>query len=115
LIGTKKKNQKKDRGQRRARGQRMEQVDLERRVQIIEEELRSIQARNKRVELEKAWEVSATRKVAVLILTYVIASIVLYLIDVQEFWLAAIIPTVGYLLSTLSVSWLKSRWLTDSH
>lgn len=63
------------------------------------------------MELEKAWEVSAARKIAILILTYVIASVVLFLIDVEEFWLGAIIPTVGYLLSTLSVSWLKTRWI----
>ena len=89
----------------------MGQFEVEKRIQIIEEELRLIRARNKRVELEKAWEVSATRKIAILVLTYVIASIILCLIEVQKFWLAAIIPTVGYLLSTLSVSWLKQIWI----
>jgi len=89
----------------------MEQFDLEKKVDLLEKELDLIKRRNQKVELEKAWEVSLVRKVAILVLTYLIASLVMYLIEVERFWLNAIIPTLGYFLSTLSVSFLKEKWI----
>lgn len=89
----------------------MEQFDLKRNLDLLEKELDLIKRRNQKVELEKAWEVSLVRKVAILVLTYLIASLVMYLIEVERFWLNAIIPTLGYFLSTLSVSFLKEQWI----
>ncbi|RIL09866.1 MAG: hypothetical protein DCC75_05580 [Proteobacteria bacterium] len=78
----------------------------------IAERVSAIEARNRRVELEKAWEVSALRRYSILLLTYFLTLLVFYLIGVERFWLSAIIPTLGYLLSTLSISLLKNWWLT---
>ena len=89
----------------------MEQFDLEKKLDLLEKELDLIKGRNQKVELEKAWEVSLIRKVAILVLTYLIASRVMYLIEVERFWLNAIIPTLGYFLSTLSVLFLKEKWI----
>ena len=46
----------------------------------IEQELENIKKRNKRVELDKSWETSWTRKICIMILTYVIVVIYSYLI-----------------------------------
>ncbi len=77
----------------------------------IEQEIHHIKDRNQRVEAEKAWETSLTRKGAILILTYVLASIVMYIIGVPAPYLNAIIPTLGFFLSTLSIGWIKRIWL----
>lgn len=41
----------------------------------IEQELEKIKERNRRVELDKSWEISWTRKICIIVLTYVIVII----------------------------------------
>ena len=77
----------------------------------IEHELKLIHERNRRVEAEKAWEVSVTRRVFIATVTYVTAAIFLWLIgDVSPF-LKALVPAAGYLFSTLSLPWIKAFWI----
>ncbi len=84
---------------------------MDERVKKIEEQLTIIRERNIRVESDKAWETSAFRKISIAAITYVIASAVLYVIGVSNFYLSAIIPTLGYLLSTLSLPVIKKWWI----
>ncbi|MDB4992451.1 MAG: hypothetical protein JWL75_696 [Parcubacteria group bacterium] len=77
----------------------------------IEEELRVIRDRNKRVEADKAWETSLFRKLLIAAITYVIASVVMWAIGVSNFYLSAFIPTLGFLLSTLSLPAIKRWWI----
>lgn len=88
---------------------------MEQQIQKIEKEISEIKERNRKVEADKAWETSVFRMVSILILTYLIASWVMYIINVKEYWLNALIPTLGYFLSTLSLPivkkwWVKNRW-----
>ena len=46
----------------------------------LEEEIKKIKERNKRVEKDKAWEISTTRRVCICILTYLVVVIYSYLI-----------------------------------
>ena len=41
----------------------------------LEEEINKIKERNKKVELDKAWETSWTRKICIMVLTYIIVII----------------------------------------
>jgi len=34
-------------------------------------------------------------------------------IGVQNAWIAAIVPVIGYILSTLTIGFLKSWWITN--
>ncbi len=77
----------------------------------IQQELDEVKKRNKRVEGDKGWEVSKIRIVFILIITYVIASLVLYLINVDNFLFGALIPTIGYFLSTLTLPIIKKWWI----
>ena len=77
----------------------------------IEQELEIIKQRNKRVEADKAWEVSWTRRLFIAILTYVVAGFWLVTIHDTNPWLKALVPAVGYLLSTLSIPVVKSWWV----
>ena len=77
----------------------------------IEQEIGLIKERNKKVESDKAWETSVFRIVSLVIMTYIVTSIVFYAIGVNNFLVSALIPTVGYYLSTLSIPFLKKWWI----
>jgi len=74
--------------------------------------IQDILERNSRVELDKAWETSLTRRVVIATITYAVAALFMYRIGADSFLLNACIPTGGYLLSTLSLPWIKRLWLT---
>ncbi|MDD5041329.1 MAG: hypothetical protein PHX87_03600 [Candidatus Peribacteraceae bacterium] len=77
-----------------------------------ESQIATIMERNRRVEADKAWEVSWTRRILITALTYGIAVLFLWLIASPNFWLNAAVPALGYLLSTLSLPWVKQWWLS---
>jgi len=73
--------------------------------------LEEIEERNRKVEADKAWEISKTRRGIIAVLTYFIIVIVLYLIEAPRPWFNAIVPTLGFILSTLTLSYCKKWWL----
>lgn len=77
----------------------------------MEKDIAAIQARNARVEADKAWETSYVRKIAIIIITYVLATIVMWWLGVPVPYLNAIIPTMGFYLSTLSLGFVKTIWI----
>ncbi|HLD02739.1 MAG TPA: hypothetical protein VJC07_03510 [Candidatus Nanoarchaeia archaeon] len=72
--------------------------------------IRNIIDRNKRVELDKAWETSKTRRFIIAVLTYVVIAIFLIAIDVKNPWLNALVPAAGFWLSTLTLPFFKKAW-----
>ena len=76
-------------------------------MQSIEEILK----RNSRGELDKAWEVSRTRRAVIAVITYLTATAFLFLIGNDAPFINALVPTVGYLLSNLSLPFIKNWWL----
>jgi hypothetical protein len=80
-------------------------------IDQIEKDIDTIQERNTRVEIDKLWETSWTRKNTIMILTYTVATFWLYFIGEDRIWLKAIVPVLGYLLSTLSVPQVKKVWV----
>jgi len=77
----------------------------------VQREIRKIQERNKRVEADKAWETSNTRKILIAVFTYLAIGAYLNAINVSNPWLNAIVPTVAFLLSTLTMPWFKRMWI----
>ena len=77
----------------------------------LEERVAALETRNKRVELDKAWETSVARRVLVAVVTYGLIALYLWFIGVSEIWVNAIVPTVGFLLSTLTLGWCKQWWI----
>lgn len=73
--------------------------------------IEQLEVRNQRVEKDKAWETSAPRKFAILILTYLVIAIFLINIGNPKPWTNAIVPSIGFLLSTLSLKGLKNSWI----
>lgn len=76
----------------------------------IEEEINKLKARNKMVEMTKAWEGSWTRRGLLIIFTYLAIGLYLRAIEVDKPWINAIVPAIGFLLSTLSLPFFKSLW-----
>jgi len=81
------------------------------RLETLEAEVRALKERNARVEAEKAWETSYTRTFSVASVTYVVAALVLYSIGVENFFLGALVPAVGYILSTQSLPAVRRWWI----
>ena len=73
------------------------------------DKLIALEQRNTRVELDKAWETSLFRKILIFVLTYVVASIWLVVIENDQPFLNACVPAVGWIFSTLTIAPLK-RW-----
>ena len=80
-------------------------------IKKIEERLIKIEQRNKKVELEKAWETSTTRKISILLITYIFIVILMYFLDIKKSCINAIIPTIGYFISTQSLPFIKKCWV----
>jgi hypothetical protein len=79
----------------------------------MKKDLESIKQRNKRVEADKAWETSKTRRAVIAVLTYFIVVIFLCIINAPHPWLSAIVPVIGYILSTMLLGPLKTWWLKN--
>lgn len=74
--------------------------------------IQKIEKRNKKVELDKRWETSITRRICIMILTYII--VVLYSILIKNtcnIFLSSLVPVIGYTLSTLSLKLIRKIWV----
>ena len=74
-------------------------------------DIQAIQDRNARVEADKAWEISWTRKFAITLLTYLIVMLYLTFLGMERVYLHALVPAGGYFLSTLTLPVFKNIWL----
>lgn len=77
----------------------------------IEKEIQNIKERNKRVEKDKAWETSLTRRICIMILTYIVVLFYSYMVkNITSIWLSSLIPVIGFALSTLSLKIIRKIW-----
>lgn len=77
----------------------------------LEKEIEQIKQRNKKVELDKKWETSFTRRICICILTYIVVVIYSYLIRYfDNIFLSSLVPVIGFTLSTLSVKYIRRIW-----
>ena len=79
-------------------------------LQELEKEIHSIKDRNRRVELDKVWETSFTRRLLLIVFTYLSIGIYLNVIDIPNPWMNAIVPAIAFLLSTLTLPLFKNLW-----
>ena len=84
---------------------------LQEKIEFLEKSIKKIEKRNKKVEADKSWETSTFRKVSVAIITYIFMIIVMYLLWMENVFINALIPTFGYILSTLWMNILKKIYI----
>lgn len=78
----------------------------------LETRIAQLEARNQRVEGDKAWETSWFRRGAIMVLTYLTVAFYLQYVVHIDPWINALVPVIGYALSTLTISQLKQVWLS---
>lgn len=77
----------------------------------LEKEIVNIKERNKKVELDKKWETSLTRKICICILTYIVVVIYAYIVrNYDNILLSSLVPVIGFTLSTLSLRYIRKIW-----
>lgn len=77
----------------------------------LEKRISDIEARNKRVELDKRWETSFTRRISICILTYIIVLLFSYLVNKgNNIFISSLVPVIGFALSTLSLGIIRKIW-----
>jgi hypothetical protein len=81
------------------------------RLDELEKEINKLKERNKKVELDKSWETSFTRRAILIVFTYLAIGLYLNAIQINNPWLNAIVPSVGFLLSTLTLPYFKNLWI----
>ena len=80
-------------------------------MEKTEQRLQKIEERNSKVEIDKAWETSFSRRFLLVFFTYLAISLYLFAIDVPNPWINAIVPAIGFLISTLTMPFFKRVWL----
>lgn len=88
---------------------------MEERLQTLEKEIALVKERNLRVEADKRWETSTFRVLSITVITYIIVLLVLYFIGAENIFLSALVPTVGFFLSTQSLPMVKRWWIKKSN
>ena len=76
----------------------------------IEQRVTAIEARNIKVEQDKKWETSWTRKLSIIVLTYIVVFIYLNVIGNDNPPINAIVPPTGFFLSTLVLKHIRAIW-----
>ncbi len=76
----------------------------------LEKRVLAIEARNRKVEADKAWEGSWARKLLIAVFTYITIGLYLKFVIGIDPLLNAIVPATGFLLSTLTLPYFKELW-----
>lgn len=76
-------------------------------IKELEQRIEKLEKRNKKVESNKTWETSYERKLIIAGLTYFVIVLFFYSANLPNPLVNAIVPTIGFLLSTLSLNIFK--------
>jgi hypothetical protein len=76
-------------------------------ISELELRIEKIESRNKNVELNKTWETSYVRRGLLMLFVYL--AIALYLKFIVG--INAVVPSIGFLLSTLMLPFFKKLWI----
>jgi len=77
----------------------------------LEERVNKIEERNKKVELNKSWETSWTRRICIMILTYIVVVFYSYLTTkINNIFLSSLVPVIGFTLSIASLNIIRKLW-----
>lgn len=79
--------------------------------QELEKRIKKIEERNKKVEEDNAWETCLLRKILIIVMTYIFAVLYLTIADTTNPYFGAVVPCVGFYLSTWSLKLIKKYWV----
>lgn len=79
-------------------------------AKTIEDRIAAIEDRNKKVEQDKKWESSLTRRISIGIITYVVVVGYLNAIKNDKPYVNALVPVMGYWLSGILLPKIRKIW-----
>ena len=77
----------------------------------IKKKINAVEQRNRRVELDKSWETSWTRRIIITLLTYITIALFFLIAQLPKPFINSLVPTTGFVLSTLSLPFFKKLWI----
>ena len=77
----------------------------------IQKEIEKLKERNKRVEGDKAWETSLSRKILIAIFTYIVIVLFFIFAGLPKPFINSIVPALAFLISTFTLPIFKKFWL----
>ena len=80
-------------------------------IDELEIEIEKIKERNERVEMEKTWETSWTRRAVISVFTYLVIALFFLFAGVLNPFVNAIVPALAFILSTATLPFFKNLWL----
>ena len=80
-------------------------------LKTIRDSIKSVIERNRRVEADKAWETSRTRKIIIAVFTYIVIVIFFYFAGLPKPFINSIVPALAFVLSTLTLPLFKKIWI----
>ncbi|HLC96737.1 MAG TPA: hypothetical protein VJH97_05445 [Candidatus Nanoarchaeia archaeon] len=80
----------------------------------LEAEIKKIKERNTKVESDKAWETSWTRRICIFILTYLVIVLFFFYAGIPKPFMNSIVPALAFLLSTLTLPYVKKLWIKNN-
>src|SRR3989344_813246 len=83
---------------------------MENNMENLEERIQKIEERNLRVEADKTWEQSWTRRALLAIFSYVAVGAYLQAIQIPRPWINAIVPAAAFMIQTLTLPFFKKLW-----
>lgn len=83
---------------------------FEERLTRVEEGIERIQHRNNLAELDRAWEISWSRRILITVFTYIAIAIYFFAVGIQQPLINAVVPAVAFVLATMSLPWFQPYW-----
>jgi hypothetical protein len=80
-------------------------------IKTLQAEIEKLKDRNSKVEADKAWETSLFRKAMISALTYATVVIFFFAAELPDPFVNAIVPSLAFLLSTLTLPFFKRMWI----
>ncbi|MDD5148471.1 MAG: hypothetical protein PHH08_03325 [Candidatus ainarchaeum sp.] len=82
-------------------------------IEELRNEIKKLHERNSRVEADKAWETSWTRKIVIFALTYCAISIYFFAAGLPAPLVNSFVPALAFVISTLSMPFFKKQWIKN--
>lgn len=79
-------------------------------IERLRAEIKSIKTRNAKVETDKSWETSWTRKLVIFLLTYAAIAAYFYALGLPDPFINSLVPALAFVISTLSLPFFKKYW-----
>jgi hypothetical protein len=79
-------------------------------MNALEKRVAAIEKRNQRVEQDKAWETSWTRRLSIGAMTYAVVVSYLVVINNDQPFINGLVPAIGFVLSTLVLKQVRNLW-----